>query len=259
MGDRNLSEIATLVEEALALGASFVVLGESVKVSAPAELPSDLVQKLRERKVALIAYLDTDFEPWALREWRRVSTPQWRQVLAESVGTGDSKRELYARWMPSEVLLCEISSAQLEDMALSHAHEIGATRPDSEIHRNLRLKKEKAGKAGLSRFNHSIRRLHCRGFVGVVLAGGFGFLGFLHQHGLAREFDAARVVDVDDLDPHHVAHLHHVGHVLHESVGELGDVAHAVRAGRRKIQKNDRDRTRERTVINRLSRALSST
>ena len=45
------------------------------------------------------------FEPWALWEWRRVSIPEWRGILATSVEQCDRKREDYARWMLSEVVL----------------------------------------------------------------------------------------------------------------------------------------------------------
>jgi len=45
------------------------------------------------------------FEPWMLWEWRRVSTPQWRGILQESLECGGKERETYARWMLAEVLL----------------------------------------------------------------------------------------------------------------------------------------------------------
>ena len=45
------------------------------------------------------------FEPWMLWEWRRVSIPQWRDVLNESIEKPDKKREEYARWMLRDVLL----------------------------------------------------------------------------------------------------------------------------------------------------------
>ena len=44
------------------------------------------------------------FAPWALWEWRRVSIPQWRQILEEAIDEGDSHREKYARWMLWDVL-----------------------------------------------------------------------------------------------------------------------------------------------------------
>ena len=46
-----------------------------------------------------------EVEPWMLWEWRRISIPQWRQILSESIGSGDRRREKYARWMLREILL----------------------------------------------------------------------------------------------------------------------------------------------------------
>ena len=45
------------------------------------------------------------FEPWALWEWRRVSIPDWRRILTESIHNGDVRREEYARWMLRDILL----------------------------------------------------------------------------------------------------------------------------------------------------------
>ena len=44
-------------------------------------------------------------QPWMLWEWRRVSTPEWRRVLIQSINDGDTKREEYARWMLRDILL----------------------------------------------------------------------------------------------------------------------------------------------------------
>ena len=44
-------------------------------------------------------------EPWMLWEWRRVSIPEWRRILHESIDKKDSKREEYACWMLREILL----------------------------------------------------------------------------------------------------------------------------------------------------------
>jgi hypothetical protein len=41
---------------------------------------------------------------WILEEWRRLSIPEWRRILKESIGTGNISREKYARWMLSEIL-----------------------------------------------------------------------------------------------------------------------------------------------------------
>jgi hypothetical protein len=44
-------------------------------------------------------------EPLMLWEWRRVSIPEWRRILWESIDKGGSRREEYARWMLREILL----------------------------------------------------------------------------------------------------------------------------------------------------------
>ncbi len=45
------------------------------------------------------------FEPWMLWEWRRISIPEWRRILQESLSKSDSRREAYARWMLEDILL----------------------------------------------------------------------------------------------------------------------------------------------------------
>jgi hypothetical protein len=42
--------------------------------------------------------------PWMLEEWRRISIPDWRRILKESINSGDKKRAEYARWILKEVL-----------------------------------------------------------------------------------------------------------------------------------------------------------
>jgi hypothetical protein len=49
--------------------------------------------------------VEEGLEPWMLWEWRRVSIPEWRRILKESVESGDQRREAYARWMLREILL----------------------------------------------------------------------------------------------------------------------------------------------------------
>ena len=100
-----MSDVKALIHEARAMGASFVVSGERVKVAALAPLPSELMDRLRQHRNEIVEYLHTDFEPWMLREWRRVSIPEWRRVLKESVQAKQSRRENYARWMLREILL----------------------------------------------------------------------------------------------------------------------------------------------------------
>lgn len=48
--------------------------------------------------------LAEDSVPWILREWRRVSIPQWRGILQQAEITADDERASYARWMLNEVL-----------------------------------------------------------------------------------------------------------------------------------------------------------
>ncbi len=49
--------------------------------------------------------LEARVEPWMLWEWRRASIPEWRRILQESIGQGDTRRAEYARWMLREILL----------------------------------------------------------------------------------------------------------------------------------------------------------
>ena len=101
-----MSRIDGIVRRARALGAEFSLTGDRVTVSAPTPLPSNLMRTLRQRKSDVLAYLrENDFEPWALREWRRLSLPEWKAILATAVETNDWRREDYARWMLREVLL----------------------------------------------------------------------------------------------------------------------------------------------------------
>mgnify|MGYP001404698946 CR=1 FL=1 len=44
------------------------------------------------------------FEPWVLREWRRLSIPDWRRILEKSITANDTAREAYARWMLRDIL-----------------------------------------------------------------------------------------------------------------------------------------------------------
>ena len=102
-----MTRVEKLLNEAHALGARFTLNGERVTISAPAPLPMSLMDRLRQHKEDVLTHIRgrPDFEPWMLREWRNVSTPEWRRILQESMDSKDSKREDYARWMLGEVLL----------------------------------------------------------------------------------------------------------------------------------------------------------
>ena len=89
-------------------------------MSETMEALKDRMQKLlagTAREVDLIGEVPTEdrqstghsdaeaFEPWMLREWRRISIPDWRRILQDSIAQSDDRREAYARWMLTEVLL----------------------------------------------------------------------------------------------------------------------------------------------------------
>ena len=48
---------------------------------------------------------DQGRHPWMLWEWRRLSIPQWREILQRSINHQDEAREDYARWMLRDILL----------------------------------------------------------------------------------------------------------------------------------------------------------
>jgi hypothetical protein len=56
-------------------------------------------------KAGLEPTLEEGVEPWMLWEWRRVSIPEWRRILHESIAKQDRRATDYARWMLREVLL----------------------------------------------------------------------------------------------------------------------------------------------------------
>jgi hypothetical protein len=49
--------------------------------------------------------VEEGLEPWMLWEWRRVSMPEWRRILQESIDKADKQGEEYARWMLRDILL----------------------------------------------------------------------------------------------------------------------------------------------------------
>ena len=48
---------------------------------------------------------DEGLEPWMLWEWRRISIPEWQDILKHSAANGNERREEYARWMLRDILL----------------------------------------------------------------------------------------------------------------------------------------------------------
>lgn len=103
-----MTDVATLIKQCRSLGAIFMATGNCLRIQAPLPLPDDVVAALKISKVQVLAELDRERRDspdcWVLEEWRRVSLPQWRCILKESIEQQDKKREEYARWMLSEVL-----------------------------------------------------------------------------------------------------------------------------------------------------------
>lgn len=103
-----MKNVAALLQQCRALGATLVPLGDHIRVRAPAPLPEELIADLRELKSEVLAELGKEramvFDCWVLDEWRRVSIPAWRRILSESIEKRDSRREEYARWMLREIL-----------------------------------------------------------------------------------------------------------------------------------------------------------
>jgi hypothetical protein len=99
---------AALLEKCRSFGATFVPMNDRFKVQAPAPLPDELITELKRAKSEIIAELRHESkirgDCWLLEEWRRVSLPEWRKILQESIESNNINREQYARWMLREVL-----------------------------------------------------------------------------------------------------------------------------------------------------------
>jgi|GEM_PF-3586742 len=104
-----MRDITTLIKQCRSLGATFTTVGERLCIQAPEPLPDDIVAALKKLKTQVLTELDREQSDspdcWVLKEWRRVSIPQWRRILGESIEQRDKKREEYARWMLREMLL----------------------------------------------------------------------------------------------------------------------------------------------------------
>jgi hypothetical protein len=109
MGAEIMTDTKALIERCYILGADFSTIDGHLVVRAPEPLPDDLVTELKQVKSQILAELKRQrsdaLECWMLAEWRRISTPEWRRILQESIEKHDDSREKYARWMLSEVLL----------------------------------------------------------------------------------------------------------------------------------------------------------
>lgn len=104
-----MTDVTTLIKQCRDLGATFTATGKRLHIQAPEPLPDDVVATLKTVKAQVLAELDKERRDspdcWVLEEWRRVSIPQWRRILGESIEQRDRKREEYARWMLRDILL----------------------------------------------------------------------------------------------------------------------------------------------------------
>jgi hypothetical protein len=109
LGSENLSEIAVLIRQAKEYGARFILEKDTIRVRAPEPIPDYIFNELRSHKVEVRNYLEeieSRLKPGdkLIDEWRRISLPEWRTILQESIETNNTSREEYARWMLREVL-----------------------------------------------------------------------------------------------------------------------------------------------------------
>jgi hypothetical protein len=96
------------MEECKNLGATFTPFDDRLRIKAPQPLPDELMADLKQAKSEILAELRhgrrKQAECWMLEEWRRISLPEWRRKLKESIESNNASREEYARWMLREVL-----------------------------------------------------------------------------------------------------------------------------------------------------------
>lgn len=102
--------VIELVEYAESLGVQFRIRSEGkVQVRRLQHLSNDVRLSLHQRKqevhALLLARHEQEHSCWVLEQWRGLSIPSWRRILAESEAKGNTARAEYARWMLREVLL----------------------------------------------------------------------------------------------------------------------------------------------------------
>ena len=94
-------------------GVSVSVSGGQIRLVPGSRVPGHLVALLQDNKAAVCNYFFANpdssgtgrHDCWPLELWRRLSIPEWRERLRQSVESGDKNQEEYARWMLREILL----------------------------------------------------------------------------------------------------------------------------------------------------------
>ena len=92
-----------LLEEARAAGLVVECRADKLVIRGPRNA-EPLALLLIEHKSVVLPLVREPLVPWMLQEWRRVSIPDWRRILRESVTKGDKGRADYALWMLTQVL-----------------------------------------------------------------------------------------------------------------------------------------------------------
>jgi len=97
-----------LIRQCEALGIELIPSGSSLKLRANQPPSEEMLTAIKDAKGSILAELKSRqnkaAECWMLEEWRRISIPDWRRILRESIAANDQRREDYARWMLREVL-----------------------------------------------------------------------------------------------------------------------------------------------------------
>lgn len=103
-----MKDVRTLLEQCRNLGVTFIPLEDRLRIKAPRPLPDGLMTDLKQAKYEILVELKHGLKEqsdcWMLEEWRRLSLPEWRTILQESIDSKNTSREEYARWMLREVL-----------------------------------------------------------------------------------------------------------------------------------------------------------
>ncbi len=103
-----MRDASNILKDCRQLGATVIPVNDRLRIQAPAPLPHALIEELQKSKRQILAELSRELhhehQCWILEEWRRISIPDWRRILHESIDKGDHERADYARWMLREML-----------------------------------------------------------------------------------------------------------------------------------------------------------
>jgi hypothetical protein len=103
-----MSQVDKLIRRCQELGIQLIASGDKLKLRAAQAPPEELLLAIKVSKGEILAELkyrmQNESKCWILEEWRRISLPEWRRILQESIKGKNKDREEYARWMLKEVL-----------------------------------------------------------------------------------------------------------------------------------------------------------